>query len=217
MKQLKLTPNGSSTSDDEESAQFACPLTQKEMNGVTPFCYISTCGCVFSQAGLRTVAGSPKESKDKGDPEETTPSEESFDLCPQCGTKYSRTTDVIPLNPYPEQEQKLRWAMEEKRASEPTKRKSKKRKQQEDSGETEPPSKKKQSSSTTQPTINPAMGAASKAVLQGLAEEEAKRKAKMSDAVKSLYGDGKPAKKETFMTMGTFTRVSFTFSRFVAL
>jgi hypothetical protein len=177
------------------------------MNGVTPFCYISPCGCVFSQAGLRTVAGSPKEAKDKGSPEETTPSEDSLDLCPQCATKYSRTTDVIPLNPDLEQEQKLRWAMDERRAREPTKKKSKKRKQQDSSGESEPPSKKKYSSSS-QPTINPALGAASKAVLQGLAEEEAKRKAKMSDAVKSLYSDGKPARKETFMTMGTFTRVS---------
>ena len=39
-----------------------------------------------------------------------------------------------------------------------------------------------------------------------LAEEEAKRKATMSDAVKSLY-EPKNNGKETFMTMGTFTRV----------
>jgi hypothetical protein len=35
----------------------------------------------------------------------------------------------------------------------------------------------------------------------------------MSAAVKSLYGDpNAPKRKETFMTMGTFTRVSLTFS-----
>ena len=36
--------------------------------------------------------------------------------------------------------------------------------------------------------------------------EEAKRKSEMSDTVKCLYGNG-TKRKETFMTMGTFTRV----------
>jgi len=40
----------------------------------------------------------------------------------------------------------------------------------------------------------------------GLAMEEAKRKSEMSDAVKSLYGNG-TKRKETFMMMNTFTRV----------
>lgn len=59
------------------------------------------------------------------------------------------------------------------------------------------------------PSTNPSIAAASRAVVSGLAMEEAKRKAGMSDAVKSLYSseDG-PKRKETFMTMGTFTRVS---------
>ena len=47
----------------------------------------------------------------------------------------------------------------------------------------------------------------SKVIASELAMEEANRKAAMSDALKSLYGEGKPKKKETFMTMGTFTRV----------
>lgn len=211
---MKLTPNGAlnnGNGDDENRASFVCSLTQKEMNGVQPFVYIYTCGCVFSQAGLRTVAGSPKEKEkqsDSGGDSPMLPAEESLDLCPQCGTKYSRTADVIPLNPEEEEEMVLRAAMEQRRALEPSKKKSKKRKQLEEAGDTaEPPSKKKHGPSTSQPSINPVMGAASKAVIQGLAEEEAKRKAGMSAAVKSLYGDGKPARKETFMTMGTFTRV----------
>jgi hypothetical protein len=45
--------------------------------------------------------------------------------------------------------------------------------------------------------------------MEGLALEEAKRKAGMSDVVKSLYGSkDAPQRKETFMTRGTFTRVS---------
>lgn len=65
---------------------------------------------------------------------------------------------------------------------------------------------KQESSQQAQPSINSSIGTASRAVMQGLKEEEEKRKANMSEAVKSLYGDGKPARKETFMTMGTFTR-----------
>ena len=50
------------------------------------------------------------------------------------------------------------------------------------------------------------ISAASQAVVNGLAIEEAKRKSEMSDDVKSLYKNG-TKRKETFMTMGTFTRV----------
>ena len=72
----------------------------------------------------------------------------------------------------------------------------------------EPPTKKKHASSATAPSINPNIATASRAVASSLAEEESKRKANMSDAVKSLYQPkGGVQKKETFMTMGTFTRV----------
>ena len=43
-----------------------------------------------------------------------------------------------------------------------------------------------------------------------LAMEEAKRKANMSEAVRSLYESKNKGVKETFMTRGTFTRVSLT-------
>ncbi|EAU93478.2 hypothetical protein CC1G_12072 [Coprinopsis cinerea okayama7 len=218
VKQLKLTPNAApSTSDDTDRAAFVCPLNLKEMNGSQPFVYISTCGCAFSQAGLRTVSGSPKDKEKEKEKEKSSsdspdaPTESTLDLCPQCGTKYSRKDDIIPLNPSQDEERELRFAMERRRALEPAKKKSKKRKHDKEgngNGE-EPPAKKKQQgsgSNTPQPTINPSVGAASRAVVEGLAAEEAKRKANMSDAIKSLYGDGKPAKKETFMTMGTFTR-----------
>jgi len=216
VKTLKMVANGAATPNDDDSAQFMCPLTLREMNGVQPFVYISTCGCVFSQAGLRTVSNSKEKEKDTGKDKEKekeasssnspTPPADSLDLCPQCSTKYS-ADDIIPLNPSLEEENRLRSIMEVKRAAEPTKKKSKKRKQAEEGGDAEPPAKKKQSG----PTINPSVGATSKAVMEGLAAEEAKRKANMSEAVKSLYGDGKPARKQTFMTMGTFTRVRSSF------
>ena len=93
------------------------------------------------------------------------------------------------------------------RSLEPAKGKGKKRKAGA-AGDADRPAKRPLASGA--PSTNPSIAAASRGVTQELAKEEAKRKAGMSDAVKSLYGpkDGSK-KKETFMTMGTFTRVSF--------
>jgi phenylalanyl-tRNA synthetase beta subunit len=167
------------------------------MNGVQPFVYISTCGCVFSQAGLKTVlsASSSSPSKEK----EESPEEPELELCPQCAIKFSGSDNVLMLNPLSEEEERMREKMELRRLKEPTK-KSKKRKNASLADDSEIPKKK------VAPSTNPSIAAASRAVVSSLAMEEAKRKANMSEAVKSLYGDGKPAKKETFMTRGTFTR-----------
>lgn len=203
VKTLKLTPNtapaSSNSSDSTERAQFVCSLTLKEMNGSQPFIYISTCGCVFSQAGFKTITAS-SSPKDKEQADEPT-----VELCPQCAKKYSKD-DIIPLNPSQDEEDTMRFALERKRLTETTtKKKSKKRKNDLPADESEPPTKKQ--AAAPAPSINPAMATTSRAVTSQLAMEEAKRKATMSDAVKSLYGDG-TTKKETFMTMGTFTRVS---------
>ena len=210
MKTLTLTPNPAPLStdpkaDSSERPQFVCPLTLKEMNGVQPFVYISTCGCVFSQAGLKTVtsSASPKEKEKSLDDEQD---HSPLSLCPQCGKKYSAVDDVVLLNPSLEEEENMFLAMERKRLLEPTKKKSKKRKNADSLNEEAEPPSKKQMSSAAVPSLNPSITAASRAVVSGLAMEEAKRKAGMSEAVKSLYGNG-TKRKETFMTMGTFTRV----------
>ncbi|KAF4623681.1 hypothetical protein D9613_001398 [Agrocybe pediades] len=211
VKQLNLTPNPAPVASDAspdslDRAQFICPLTMKEMNGVQPFVYISTCGCVFSQAGLKTVSASesPKEKERASPPEgEEDKFSDSLSLCPQCAKKYSKE-DVIQLNPPPEVQLKLQFALDRKRQLEPAKKKSKKRKNDASPDEAEPPSKK-QAAALPGPSLNPAIAGASRAVVKELEKEEEKRKANMSAAVKSLYGDGKQ-RKETFMTMGTFTR-----------
>ncbi|PPQ73050.1 hypothetical protein CVT24_001628 [Panaeolus cyanescens] len=223
VKKLNLTPNpiASESSADlsDDRAPFVCPLTLKEMNGAQPFVYISTCGCVFSQAGYKTVASSsgsssrgesPKEKeqeeeKKKGDNSAEDKSSSSLSLCPQCATKYSPTDDIIPLNPPPEEQTEMRFALERKRLLEPSKKsKSKKRKNadNDDVDAGEPPAKK---SAKAVPTLNPSVKAANRSVVEQLKKEEQKRKESMSEAVKSLYGDG-TKRKETFMTMGTFTR-----------
>ncbi|OJT12891.1 Protein RTF2 -like protein [Trametes pubescens] len=216
VKVLKLTPNPTKTTTFDSSsdsaptrAPFVCPLNLKEMNGVQPFVYLATCGCVFSQGGLKAVCRSASSktppTEVPGDAGKGADSEQAkdLDLCPQCGAKYDRAFDVRMLNPPVEVEEQMRAAMEARRAAEPvkTKGKGKKRKAAADAA-AEPPVKKQ-----AMPSTNPSIAAASRGVAASLAEEEARRKAGMSDAVKSLYTskDG-PKKKETFMTMGTFTR-----------
>jgi hypothetical protein len=213
VKTLKLTLNPapfSASAADDERPQFVCPLTLKEMNGAQPFVYISTCGDVFSQAGLKTVSSSSSSSASPP-PHETEPEKEEkikqLDICPQCATKYDKTEDVLLLNPSADEEEIMRTKMEQRRLAGPTKTKSKKRKVPTDP-DAPPPSKKPSNVQAHKPHTNPSISAASRAVTSSLAVEEAKRKAGMSEAVKSLYSskDG-PQRKETFMTMGTFTRV----------
>ena len=199
------------------------------MTGVVPFVYLSTCGCVFSQAGLKAVStrtppfekGKDKDQdqdKDKDQPASGEEGGAQLDVCPQCAKKFDRLEDVRILNPGPEEEERMRETMERRRASAPANNRGKSRKRK-DAGGTpggleavQPPGKKKKGGSgsgTASPAPTTTAPAASRAVASSLAMEEAKRKSQMSDAVKSLYHpkDGK-VRKETFMTMGTFTRVS---------
>lgn len=177
------------------------------MLGSVPFVYISTCGCVFSQAGLKTVTQNdnilPRDgSKDDSNGGSPAGLEKQYQLCPSCGSKYDKTQDVLSLNPSPEEEEIMHANMMKRRAAEPTKTKGKKRKAVADA---EQPSVKKKATANSS---NASISSATRAVAASLAEEETKRKANMSDAVKSLYTskDG-PKRKETFMTMRTFTRV----------
>jgi len=187
------------------------------MTGVVPFVYLSTCGCVFSQAGLKAVSSSTpptekgKEKAANGEEGAQPSSDRQLDVCPQCAEKYHRAEDVRMLNPGGEEEERMQGRMERRRAATASvKAKGKKRKAMglaPDGVEADqPPGKKKSGSRSGSATP---VGATSRAVASSLAMEEAKRKAHMSEAVKSLYRpkDGK-ARKETFMTMGTFTRVS---------
>jgi hypothetical protein len=201
VKTLKLTPNPAPRSEaidaatiSMDRAPFVCPLTLKEMNGVQPFVYISACGCVLSQAGLKTLTA----TKDKD-------SSDQLDLCPQCQTKFSGKDGVVVLNPSDDEEERLKDIMRIQRAAEPVKSKKSKKRKAESSEEEDAKSKKR---ATAAPSMNPSITTASKAVMSSLAMEEAKRKSGMSEAVKSLYGEGRPQVKETFMTKGTFTRVS---------
>ena len=206
-------------SELERQARFACPLTLKEMIGTHPFVYLSTCGCVFSQAGLRAISGSmPPGSQVQT---EAGAQQEQKDVCPQCAVKFTRSIDVVLLNPGPEEQLQMREKLEAHRAAQAAARpkKIKKRSLDGESSTLEPATKRaalESTSKSSRPTTpQPApftnnATATSRTVANALAHEELKRKNGMSEAVKSLYTskNGVP-KKETFMTRGTFTRVRY--------
>lgn len=219
---MKLTPNPAPSSisptasnASTDRAQFVCPLTLKEMNGSHTFVYIATCGCTMSQAGLRAMGTSfasdlPLASTEDAKDGE---SERKLQSCPQCTAKYDKKRDVRTLNPEKEEEEEMRSAMEAARLASKLKSKSKKRKIGESLESASPIPARDVSTKKIKPTqhlsLNPSIAVMSRAVIDGLAIEEAKRKEGMSDAVKSLYESKNQGRKETFMTRGTFTRVSF--------
>ena len=220
---LTLTPNPTPADPNAEKQQAAyiCPLTLKEMTGALPFVYLATCGCVFSAAGLRALS-SPAEmaspSTPPSDSKDAPSSSKQTLLCPQCSKPYDRLADIRTLNPGPEEEAIMREAMEARRAAKKASTKGKKRKAAEmQNGEADGVAdvaehkKPKTVMASTAPRTNASIATVTRRVTESLVEEESKRKGKMSDAIASLYGpkDGSKKKKETFMTMGTFTRVSF--------
>lgn len=213
---LKLTPNPAPVVpgvDARSRAAYVCPFTLKEMTGALPFVYLSTCGCVLSASGLRALAAPATDATSISHGEE---SKHTPTLCPQCSVPYEKKTDVLTINPSDEEEATMRAAMETKRgAVKKRSGKGKKRKAGEMEKETAingHDSKRQKTSMAPAPKTNAAVAAMARKVVESLAEEELKRKTVMSGAVASLYGPkGKVKdKKETFMTMGTFTRVSET-------
>lgn len=165
----------------------------------------------MSQAGLKALGGTSGSTP----PSDEAEKESQLEICPQCSTKYDKREDVRLLNPDPETEALMRVAMELRQEKSKSK-KSKKRKVAEttDNRGASPAAaegqnvKLKKPKTTSAPNVNPTIAAASRAVASSLAMEEAKRRTNMSDAVKSLYESKDKDKKETFMTRGTFTRVS---------
>ena len=205
VKELRLTSNPIKSTNqgdiDTPIAPFVCPLTLKEMNGAVPFVYIHTCGCVFSLAGLKAVTSTT--SVTNGTAKESAEREKS--LCPQCGAKYDAAEDVFALNPDAQEEELMMERLAVYLAS--TKGKNKKRKSEateEQQKSAKQPRLERESSAT-----NPATAKRSLKVAESLAEEEKKRVANMSDAVRSIYeSNSTKVPRQNWISQGTFTRVS---------
>ncbi|KAJ7999555.1 hypothetical protein DPEC_G00195640 [Dallia pectoralis] len=80
--------------EDMNCAMFICPVVGLEMNGKHRFCFLQTCGCVFSDRALKEV---------------------KTEICHKCGDPF-KEEDIVVLNGTKEEVDKLRKIMEEKRA-----------------------------------------------------------------------------------------------------
>ncbi|XP_056129647.1 replication termination factor 2 [Lampris incognitus] len=104
MKELNLTDNPEwegerrnakgDRYEDMHCAMFICPVVGLEMNGKHRFCYLQTCGCVFSDRALKEV---------------------KTEICHKCGDPF-KEEDIVVLNGTKEEMEKLREKMEERRA-----------------------------------------------------------------------------------------------------
>ncbi|XP_036956866.1 replication termination factor 2 isoform X1 [Acanthopagrus latus] len=79
--------------EDINCGMFICPVVGLEMNGKHRFCYLQTCGCVFSDRAMKEV---------------------KTEICHKCGDPF-KIEDVVVLNGTKEEVEKLREKMEERR------------------------------------------------------------------------------------------------------
>lgn len=86
--------------EDIHCGMFICPVVGLEMNGKHRFCYLQTCGCVFSDRALKEV---------------------KTEICHKCGDAF-KVEDIVVLNGTKEEVEKLREKMEERRTKTKTKK-----------------------------------------------------------------------------------------------
>ncbi|CAJ1050328.1 replication termination factor 2 [Xyrichtys novacula] len=86
--------------EDIHCGMFICPVVGLEMNGKHRFCYLQTCGCVFSDRAMKEV---------------------KTEICHKCGDPF-RDDDVVVLNGTKEEVEKLKEKMEERRSKAKTKK-----------------------------------------------------------------------------------------------
>lgn len=86
--------------EDIHCGMFICPVVGLEMNGKHRFCYLQTCGCVFSDRALKEV---------------------KTEICHKCGDPF-KEEDVVVLNGTKEEVEKLWEKMEARRAKAKTKK-----------------------------------------------------------------------------------------------
>jgi hypothetical protein len=227
VKSLKLTANpvfketnGASIAHFDQGmvSRFICPITMKEMNGKLKFVYLESCGCVFSEQGLKEVPSA---------------------ACVQCGKSFKQE-NIITINPIPAEQEKLKIALEEKKAKAKEKKEKKKNKaivKQESSEESViaessssalPSNKRKRENDSKEdskqslskkPSIKPEVGIAvnngiggnsvTAAVNQKVQEHlvNTSSKTKQSKAIQSIYSKKKDNNiAESYLVRGTFNR-----------
>lgn len=79
--------------DDLQRARFICPVVGLEMNGRHRFCFLRSCGCVFSERALKEIKA---------------------EVCHTCGTAF-QDDDVVVINGSKDEVEMLQQRMEARR------------------------------------------------------------------------------------------------------
>lgn len=203
VKELNLTDNpaweGERTNtkgdryEDMHCAMFICPVVGLEMNGKHKFCFLKTCGCVFSERALKEV---------------------KTEICHKCGDPFEEG-DIILLNGTKEEVEKLRQRMEERRAKAKAGKKSKKSKGAETVSKADDSQAQGPSSSASSAASSSATSDASKATKASSSAVGSKRSiqdmADKSETFKSLFTSHSSAKRTKDQTSNWITHTPYHF------
>lgn len=184
--------------EDILCGMFICPVVGLEMNGKHRFCYLQTCGCVFSDRALKEV---------------------KTEICHKCGDPF-KNEDIVVLNGSKEEVEKLREKMEEKRAKAKAK-KSKKSKAAEtvaappeskddtSSAKTEKASLENGTSASSDPDV--AGPSSSKSSSNGAPKRSIQEMQDKSEAFKSIFTSHSSAKRTKEQTSNWVTHTPYHF------
>ncbi|XP_070966369.1 replication termination factor 2-like isoform X2 [Oncorhynchus clarkii lewisi] len=193
--------------EDMHCAMFICPVVGLEMNGKHRFCFLQTCGCVFSDRALKEV---------------------KTEICHKCGDPF-KDENLVVLNGTKEEVEKLREKMEEKRAKAKASKKPKKNKVAEtvakpsDSKEnpesTETVSSEGQTSTqnggdNSQPVLEPPASSSTKVVTPSAAtgsKRSIQTMEEKSETYKSLFTSHSSAKRTKDQTSNWVTHTPYHF------
>ncbi|XP_043977433.1 replication termination factor 2 isoform X2 [Gambusia affinis] len=168
--------------EDIHCGMFICPVVGLEMNGKHRFCYLQTCGCVFSDRALKEI---------------------KTEICHKCGDPF-KDEDIVVLNGTKEEVQKLKEKMEEKRVKAKTK-KSKKSKAVE-TVSAPPESKAVAGPSGASSSTKGSKSLAASATKRSIQDMEEK-----SEAFKSLFTTHSSAKRSKDQTSNWVTHTPYHF------
>ncbi|XP_072307924.1 replication termination factor 2 [Eucyclogobius newberryi] len=182
--------------EDIHCGMFICPVVGLEMNGKHRFCYLQSCGCVFSERALKEV---------------------KTEICHKCGDPF-KSDDVVVINSSKEEVEKLREKMEEKRAKAKTK-KSKKSKAAVETGAAPPESKDETSSTKAGSSVENGNGASSDPDVAGPSSSKSGGASKRSiqemqdksEVFKSLFTSHTSAKRTKDQTSNWVTHTPYHF------
>ncbi|XP_061582772.1 replication termination factor 2 [Cololabis saira] len=189
--------------EDVHCGMFICPVVGLEMNGKHRFCFLQTCGCVFSDRALKEV---------------------KTEICHKCGDPF-KYEDVVVLNGTKEDVEKLREKMVEKRSKTKTKKKKSKASEtlaetkeeapsppaDEAGGESQQNEAENNQSAVAGPSSSSSSSISTKSSAASATKRSIQKMEEKSEAFKSLFTTHSSAKRSKDQTSNWVTHTPYHF------